>query len=365
MEAITPKYKILYAGKDITEDISRYATSIEYRDKVEGESDELRIDLEDVDQLWKGEWYPGKGDKLQLFIATRDSQTLVDCGTFEIDEIELAGPPDTVVISALAAGINSPLRTKKSKAYENTSLREIAKGIAKEHGFTIVNESNAGLPATRDISFGRVSQDKESDLSFLARIAHDYGFTFSIRGDKLVFASIYEIEKGNPVREIDKTDLTSYSIKDKTSASFAAASVKYHNPADGQDVIYTTTEQVNADGVKYTQVTKKDTIVIKSRVENKKQAEEKAKAALYRANSKQQSGSLNLEGDILLVSGNNFDLTGLGVLSGKYHICESTHTLTKSGGYATQLEIKRVGFIEAVKNKPKPRKKKTTYRVVG
>lgn len=85
--------------------------------------------------------------------------------------------------------------------------------------------------------------------------------------------------------------------------------------------------------------------------DNKQQAELKAKAALYKVNSLQQEGTVEISGNILATAGNNCELAGLGVFSGLYYINRSTHSISKDGGYATSLEIKRVGLIEKKKQK--------------
>ena len=96
-----------------------------------------------------------------------------------------------------------------------------------------------------------------------------------------------------------------------------------------------------------------NTLEIKSRVENKQQAEAKAKAALHNANSKECTGSVTMPGNTLMVAGNNFELTGMGTLSGINHIISSKHTIDSNGAYITSCEVKRIAKIDASKHKPK------------
>lgn len=339
MEVRNPYFRVLYNGKNITEDISKYLHSLSYSDKVEGESDEIELELDDVEGLWRGPWYPTKGAKLDITIGYSD--LTLPCGVFEIDEIEMSGPPDVVRIRGLAAGITSSLRTTKSKAYESMTLLQLAKYVAGLHGMAVTGE----IP---DVTYRRVTQHRESDLAFLRRVASDYGCIFSLREKKLVFTTIYDVEKRTPATVIDRLDLASYSIKDTSAKTYKDAAVKFHNPVDKKVVstTYTTKDEKNADGYAYTQIASGDTKVIHTKAENKKQAEMKAKAAIHRNNSKQQEGSLNMEGNPLIIAGNNFELTGFGKVSGLYHITESRHTISRSKGYSTEAAIKRVGFVE-------------------
>lgn len=335
METIVPKgkYKITYEGKNITSDIVGYVIDLTYEDKEAKASDTLELRLDDTDAQWRDAWYPSKGDKIQLSIGKDDA--MVDCGSFTVDEIELEGPPDTVTIRAIATAFTKATRTKKNKAHEKQTLKQIAQTVASDNGLTLQGE-------IENIKIERITQSNETDIQFLKRIADDYGYVFSIRDTKLVFTSIYKLEDGKVVRTIDRTQLTRYRISDKSSKTYKKAAVSYHNPVEAKAVTYETEKATNKDGVSYNTIGAADTLVIKTKVENKQQAEAKAKAALYKANSKQQEGSLTTDGDPLLLAGNNFELTGMGAMSGKFHIESSTHRISRGGGYTTDIKVKRV-----------------------
>jgi len=357
METPKPALKITYNGKDITADVTANLIMAEYTDNTEGKSDEISLQLEDVDAKWIGPWYPGKGNTLTMEFGYVDT-AMVSAGVFEIDEVEVQGPPDTITIRAIATGIKKAFRTKSSSAFENQTLRQIAQTIATKHGMTITG-------TIENIKFARITQNQEHDLGFLRRISQEYGHIFSIRGSQLVFTSIYDIEKGKAVVSIDRTEMSSHSIRDKTSQVFKAAQVRYHDPTDKTVKSFRTTTNTNADGVAIDDVTQDDILEIRTKAENQKQAELKARAALYRHNSKQQDGSITVEGNPLLLGGNNIELTGMGALSGKFHIMKSTHSIDKSGGYTTIVEVKRVGYIEKVKQRPKRINTNATYRVIS
>lgn len=334
-------YKVVYSGRDITADISAFLLSLTYNDKTQGASDEIEIVVDDSDGIWRGEWYPQKGDTIDVTIGI--DGIIVPCGVFEIDEIEITGPPDQISIRGLATGIKSPLRTKKSYAFENQTLRAIAETVADRHGLTVSGEIES-------IQIERSTQNRETDLGFLARIAKEYGHVFNLRGNDLIFTTVYTLEAADPVLAVDRTDLINYSIRDKTSGVYKSAENKHLNPEKNrlQKGSTVSTDDVSTDDVLQTW----------TRSENDGQAEHRSKAALHDANSKQQSGSITTPGTPLLLSGSNFDLTGMGALSGLYHVVESSHRIDASGGYTTSTEIKRVGFI--VKSRWTPKKKRAT-----
>lgn len=333
METVrVPRVKIVYEGKDITQDISKYLLSVQYTDNESNESDEISFTLEDKHGLWKSDWLPQKGDKVSLSIGYDDN--LLDCGKFTVDEIEMSGPPDIVVLRALAAGTNSPLRTKNSRAYEGQTLRQIAQSVADKYGYSIVaTEGSSSL--LDNIRVERVTQDRETDLAFLQRIGKDYGVVFNLKDTNLVFTSIFDMEKGNPVIELRRTDLIRYSVKDKATKVYKKARVK-HKQVKSNEEITVFYEEKKTD-----QTSSEDTLEIKTRVENVQQAEAKAKAKLHDANRQGQEANFSIPGNPIMVAGNNFDLLDMGGLSGKYHIKKSSHNVSASG-YITEIEAVRI-----------------------
>jgi phage protein D len=361
----TPFFKVTYNGTDITADISRYLLRLTVADKAQGESDEINIELEDTEALWRGPWYPSKGDKLTVELGYTD--LAFSFGTFEIDEVEFKGPPDTVSIKGLAASISQKLRTKKSSAHEGKTLKQIAEKVAEANGLTVQGE-------IEQITIGRVTQDRETDLGFLRRLAAEYGYIFNVRDTNLIFTSVYDIEKISSVDMITRQGCLSYSLKDTSSDTFSEANVSYFDPETGENVQFQMTapsfeqaagyafgagsveervQQVIGNTVveqtvleflsKKTGKPKADILELRAKAENKGQAEAQAKAALHKANSRQVTGSITLPGDPRLMSGNNFDLRGFAGLDGKFNIESAEHRLDRSGGYVCSIEIKKVG----------------------
>lgn len=336
-------YKILYNKKNITKDISDHLLSISYTDKVTGETDELEIVVEDTDGLWQNAWYPTKGDSITAEIE--NNGRVLACGNFILDEIEMnssRSSGDTINIKALAAGITKKLRTKRSTAHENKNLREIVNTIAAANGLTVKGTIDT-------VIFERVTQYNQTDVAFLQQLAHDYGYVFSIRDNVLTFTDIYQLEGRSHIVTLDKTDLTGWAMKDKTSEVYKQASVRHHSPKKNKTIDY----DQYADDPDFTA---EDILQLKTKAENTQQAGAKAKSHLHRANSKESTGTISTPGNPLLVAGINFELTGMGTLSGIYHIINSTHQVDRSGGYVTSAEIKRVKKIDKSKWKAKGKK---------
>lgn len=347
MNVTTPQFTVLYNNKNITADISKYMLSLTYNDKTEGESDEIEIEVEDVDLRWQNSWYPEKGAKLTVLIEN------LKCGVFEIDEIELKGPPDVVTIRGMATGIVNSLRTKKSDAHENKTLKQIAEKVASKNNLTIQGE----IP---EITFGRITQNKETDLGFLKRISQEYGVLFSVRDSVITFTSIYSIEKRNTSFTIDKSEISAYSLKDKADGMIKSASVKSKNAKKNESVSTDLAFEKYQDeqGFSSDAPVTQDSGITYTKAENKQQAEAKSKAIMHLSATNQMEGTIDMQGTTLAIAGNNVQFTGVGKLSGKYHIKSSSHKIDKYSGYTVSIDIKRLNLpakSEQITKRKKPK----------
>lgn len=209
---LVPIFELFYEKKNITKGVSPYVTSIEYTDCEHGESDELVICFEDSEKLWQDTWLPSKGDCLRAYIGY-EAEKLLNCGIFEIDEHEYSSPPDILTVKGLATGIKKPLRQKNSVGYENKTLKQIAKEIADKHGYTLVGE-------IEDVRVDRITQNQERDLTFLAKLAEQYGYIFKIAENNLVFYDVKKLKGANPMQIFYKSDLISINLREKTSQKY-------------------------------------------------------------------------------------------------------------------------------------------------
>jgi len=329
MKVPVPKVVVQYENKDITANITPTLIEVNYTDFMEGESDSVELVLEDVERRWQNAWYPQHGDQVSVQIGYEDSP-LLPCGEFEIDEVELDGPPDVVRIKALAAGVKRSVRTRNGRAYEDTTLADIAATIARRNKMQLTGK-------IEQIKIVRVTQVYETDLTFLKRVSEEYGYSFSVRGSKLCFFKRADLKEAKPTMLIDRTDVSSYRFRDKVHGVVASATVSYHDPHAKR-----TRKRKVKDAEAKTNQRSADELKINVRAENDQQARLKADAALDRANEDQTGASLTLFGNVKLMAGVNVQLTGFGRMDGKYTITQSRHRFSRSSGYTTEIELKRV-----------------------
>ncbi|EAW3045192.1 phage protein D [Salmonella enterica] len=332
-----PVFVLRYNLKDITHDITAYATSITFTDKLSGESDELEVELEDSEQRWRDAWYPGMGDTLALQLGFQ-GKPLADCGGFSIDEIELSGPPDSVSIRGRSAPVTRAMRTKSNRGFENTTLAAIAGRIARKHKLKLEGQ-------IEPLTLERITQYGESDLAFLKRLANDYGYMVKVTPQKLIFSHLGKLRDAPVIRTITPQEVSRWTLRDTLHEVYKGVKNKHQNSQTRTLVTFnadnTTTTRTEKKSSSSGMSTSSDIINTSDRVQNDEEARAKGKAKLDRKNEYKHAGTLSLEGDLSLRAGASVMLSGFGKSDGKWLIISARHSLARSSGLTTDIDIAR------------------------
>lgn len=344
MEARRISAIIKYNNKDISVDISKYLKSISYTDNLSGEADDLQITLEDKAGLWQSTWMPEKGALLDVILQQKYWQTLsalpqsLRLGLFEIDEITSSGYPSEVQIKAVSVPDNNTLRgTERSRSWEKAKLQVIANDIASAAGMSLFwdTEENPVLD--------RAEQTEQSVLSFLYAICKDKGLALKISDKKIIIfdEAKYEAEKAKITivkpgtvykKESGMKYLfvgTGYSLRTKIRDIYAACRVSYQQGSSKSNIEAT-----------YTAAGKKGkTLQVNEQVESVAEALNLAKKRLREKNKDEVTGSLNMLGNFVLLSGVTVNLLGFGAFDDKYLITRASHDI--GSGYTTNIDVRR------------------------
>jgi uncharacterized protein len=323
----SPQWILNYAGVNISGEISAMVRAISYIDRLGARSGELCVEVEDHAQRWQGPWYPALGDVIEAFLGYNGGQ-LLECGSFQVDDLQLSGPPDVFRLRCLAAYVTPAMRTRNSAAYEGQTLLAIAATIAGKYGLGLVSAREV-----EDVAFERVTQRDETDLEFLWRLADEFGYDFTIRNSQMVFYAHAILQASAPIATIVRSDLARFDFRNRTRRIYTAASAAYFDPS-GKQLIAQSASAV-------TTAPTGDTLKIIARCENAAQAGLRATAALNRNNQSFFSARLVGPGNPALSAGCNVLLSGWGMLDGIYLIETARHLLSRERGYTTELEALR------------------------
>ncbi|GHV45283.1 hypothetical protein FACS1894204_03990 [Synergistales bacterium] len=323
---------LTYEGADISRDLARYLVSFSYTDNASDKADDLSLTLEDREGNWRGPWFPSKGALLNATIITHDWEGVnetqsLPCGAFEIDEIECSGPPTQVQIKAVSTLISKSMRQEqKTKGWENVKLSTVAGDMAKNNGLKLFWDS------PNDPLFERRDQVEMSDLAFLQKLCSDSGIGIKVADGQLVCYDKEKYEAKAAVASLSFGDknIKHYQFRSKTRGTYKGARVQYHNAV--KDENFEVYKSVDTEGVG-------EDLVINQKVDSLADAEALAEKKLQEANKKETIGSISLIGDMRFVGGCNVDVSGWGKFDGKYFIERATHSVSKSGGYETSIEL--------------------------
>lgn len=326
--ALKPAFKVLYNGKDITEDISPWLMDATYTDKLTGESDEFDLTLANLDNRWLNAWYPDHGAELR-FEYGHPGEALVSAGAFSIDEIELADTPATVRIRALAAGVTVQARTRKAKAYAETTLKDLVNKTARRLKAEVKGQ-------LAHIPIPKVTQYGESDWAFLTRICREHGYTVKLTNNSktLVVEKLHAPSHPKSSITFVPADLESWRYRDKVTDVPAKTTVRSRDPRKKQTV--------KADVAAKATQHSADQRLHHRPARSSAQAKAQAEASQARAETDKTTFEFTRIGDKRLAAGTVFTLAEFGRLSGTYRITEARQRISRGQGYKTTATAKRI-----------------------
>lgn len=322
-------YRVAWAGRDVTEDISAYVASITYVDYLSGKSDNVELVLSDADGRWRSDWFPQKGDELTLEIGT-SRIGYVNAGRFYLDEVEIAGPPDTITVRGLGFDMTVVTNFIKSRAWEDVTIADVVSTIAAE--YSLGTRYVRLPPELETLRFDRLDQSDVSDLAFLRDLANRYDCLTRIDRGELIFA-----DRETVAEEIDAITLVigvdgieSYRLQSRWARVYRAAEIKYWNPYQAGLVSVTVEDPNIASGA---------VLRLNDHAGSQAHAEAIAVRRLRAANRREWTGEFRMFGWHGWISGAKVRLSGFGVYDGDWLVEESTHRIDRSAGYSVSIKV--------------------------
>ncbi|MGL5778807.1 phage late control D family protein [Cetobacterium sp.] len=317
--------EIKYNEKDISLDLEKYLSALTITDNFSGQLDDIDIRLRSKEMLFlKPGWALKKKARLDVALITENWENQLEekiqlpCGSFFIDDRNFEAY--SISVKGISAPIGNILDQKNSKHWENTTLKILGEEIAKKHKLKfqyLVNE---------EIKFGSLDQDKETDLSFLNRIAEDEGISVKITFNKIVLIDRDIIEKKEATRIINLLSQeisNDWNFRERTKDVYDKCQVTYLNLTS----CLKETETYTADG-KNTATNEEDEKVLKiNKRSSSGDIKKLAMKKLKQANRGEVEFTFSIIGDLNITAGTPFKLINAGIFNGKYMIEKITRTL--------------------------------------
>lgn len=309
--------------------LGRGLMSFSYRDVHHGEVDDIEFRLADPKALWRGGLGPREGTTVTARVGYEGVLGAVaDCGLYQVDQtgFEVSASGDTASYRGLSAFTSQDLRTARSEAYDEVDLSTIVNRVARRNGLRVVGD----IPA---VGFTRISQSKQGDLTFLLRLAEDWGCYCSAKGDVLVFTDRVAIDGQQPAHlfEVSTRGLMRCALERSSHRLFPRSELRYLETGTKRTIAATATDARIRSG---------DTLILDDKVETQAQADRLALARLLSANDGWTTGTLQVEGRPSLVAGQVIALgVSFGEYAGRYLVTGAQHDVDGSG-YTTSADVR-------------------------
>ncbi|MEO1949098.1 contractile injection system protein, VgrG/Pvc8 family [Thioclava sp.] len=174
---MTPDFKIVADGEDVTATIADRLLSLSIVDEDGTKSDRLELQIDDRDGRVA---FPDMNASIEVWLGFK-SQQLSYMGRYAVDQVKGAGPTQVLEVGCKPADMKSEVRAPQTRAWEDVTLQSIVAKIAAEAKLRpVVSASIASA------HWGYIAQTAESNLHFLTRLAAPLDATAKPVGDALV-----------------------------------------------------------------------------------------------------------------------------------------------------------------------------------
>ena len=320
---MTPMFRIVADGSDITRMINDRLLLLRTSDKPGMESDEFELRIDDRDGAVT---LPARGASIEIFLGYAGS-TLSREGRYVVDDIEVSGPPATLVIRGKASDMRGSGKTTRSGSWEGDSLATIVSTIARRNGWEPACKVATIVP--------RADQLGESDFNFVTRLAKQHDCTAKVADGKLIVmprqGGVTASGKTLGVVTITKADVSRYSFQLGDRSNHKTVKTKYQDKATGKLKVISLDNDDSPDGLPPVHTDRHIH-------PNKTAAEQAAKARLSAFNRSTASVRLEMPGRSDLFAERMISAQGFkDGLDGEYLVGSREQVFTQSG-WSTTIE---------------------------
>lgn len=328
MKARRSEVVLKYNGVEITPAIMGFSFEL----SAEGTADNCSFQIADRGERWMGDLFPKKGDVVEATIFVYDWQREGDhrslpCGTFTVDSAGANGEPVSISVGAVAKPVVAAFSaTQSTQTWEKATLKKIAETIAGRYRLALFYDAE-------EIEISAKEQSEQEDGAFLRDLCQEYGLILKIYRDKLVIFNRESYKKKKPIKEISRHSIkreAGWNYQTELEGSYTGGILTYTDASTERDITYELGTQERP-------------LKLNEQVDSPGDAKRKLEAAIANANHGLFKLTLSVKGDPDLVDGVVVTVVDFGPeISGKYFINKAVHSLSRSEGYVTALEMSKI-----------------------
>lgn len=264
---------------------------------------------------------PPVGSLIEVWVGYEPEPAAL--GRFRLDSWTLSGAPNLLTLSGTSAELTTAIKGQKLRSWHDTTVGDIVRKIAGEHGLGVTVDSALSARAVEHID-----QQTESDLNFLSRLAVHHGAVFKLADGKVVFVprGVKGGTNSKTAQTVKPGDVSSWTITESERGGHKSVVAHWHDHKAGKRHSVTAGDGKPAHRLK---------TVFKTEAE----AHEATVAALRDLQRGKREASLEMPGMPGLLAGDEIELAGFHLaVDGTYGATVVTHTLD-SGGYRTSITL--------------------------
>lgn len=325
--------EIYINSKNITRNIEDYLTAVTISDVLDGEACTAEISLHDAQKIWRGDWFPQRGDTVKLSFTQKNwsgdgNVETFDFDNFEIDEVSISFPPNVCKIKMTSIAGGSNLKSAdKSRSWEKVKLSKICKDIADDAGLELFYDTK------KDPDIDRAEQKNESNLAFLHKLCKQKGLIVRVSEKKLIIVDEEKLESAESVMTFSEGDakLIKFSGRATLSEIYTSAEVEYSHGKKKKKITGKFKDKTRGGG---------KTLKIKKKVSSQAEADNLAKKELRDKNKKEIEVRLDCTGNFSYLAGNVVELDkSFGFFKGNYIIERANWKV--GNGFTCDLDLRK------------------------
>lgn len=314
-----------FNGKNVTQTLKPYLESVAYTDVASGDSDQLDINLENIEANWLGKWYPTKGDKVSGSIIFENWESegknkTLSLGTFTMDEISFTGGPMTAKFGCVAVPSKESFRVRqRTKTWTNITIKGIAAEIAKRYGLKLTYSAPG-------ITISSLEQSDKTDCSFLFDLCKTYGLAMKIFSGGIQIYDQTTLEKKSAVATINRKSFVddNWAFTDSLLGTYTGARISYKSSNSDEEIsVYLGLIAEDASGSRV--------LKISETADGQSDAYYKAAAKVNQSNEEMTTISGDIFPNPKICAGVCITVSGMGKANGKYFVDKSKIQIGSSG----------------------------------